>query len=223
MFEPIKMLLSALLSPSDNADLQRKFSHIYFNNLFQGGESRSGAGSSMEQTTVIRRELPNLVQEFGIKIFMDAPCGDWHWMRETRLGAEQYIGVDIVGALIENNRRQFGNSSTSFVCLNLVSDDLPRADLIFCRDCLVHLNFEDIRKVIANFKRSGAKYLLTTTFTARERNVDLVGRNIWRPLNLELPPFNFPKPLESIDEQCTECKGDFADKHLGLWALDKIA
>jgi hypothetical protein len=39
---------------------------------------------------------------------------------------------------------------------------------------------------------------------------------------LQLPPFNFPKPLKLIDEKCTEYNGKFADKHLGLWLLNDI-
>jgi hypothetical protein len=84
--------------------------------------------------------------------------------------------VDIVDALIEDNSQKYGSDSISFYCKDLAVDRLPEADLILCRDCLVHLTYEDILKVISNFKKSGAKYLLTTTFTYREKNSDLVGR-----------------------------------------------
>jgi hypothetical protein len=143
-------------------------------------------------------------------------------MRETQLGVKQYIGVDIVEALVQDNQRRFGDASTTFLCLNLAEDQLPKVDLILCRDCLVHLSFEDIHKVLANFKRSGSRYLLTTTFTGRKSNKDLAGADIWRPLNLRMPPFNFPSPLRLIDERCTEYHGQFADKHLGLWLLSDI-
>ena len=204
-----------------DTDLKERFSHIYFKNIFGGKESRSGSGSNMEQTAEIRRELPRLIQEYGIRTFMDAPCGDWHWMREMTLGVEQYIGVDIVEALIEKNRRMFGKEGVGFLCLDLAQDELPQADIIFCRDCLVHLTYDEIHKVIANFKRSRSTYLLTTTFTARE-NVDLEVRNIWRPLNLQAAPFNFPEPLKLINEKCTENDNQYTDKSLGLWRLDQV-
>lgn len=222
MFKLIKKLFSTNENFNDNKNLKDKFSQIYFQNIFGGKHSRSGEGSNMEQTVEIRRELPKLVQEFGIESFMDAPCGDYFWMRETMLGVKQYIGVDIVDTLIQNNLQQFGDSSTNFMCLNLVDGDLPKTDLIFCRDCLVHLTFEDIHKVITNFKKSGAMYLLTTTFTNRETNVDLIGKDIWRPLNLEVFPFNFPLPLKLINEKCTEGNNMFTDKSLGLWRLADI-
>ena len=94
---------------------------------------------------------------------------------------------------------------------------------MFSRDCLVHLTFADALKIIANFKRSGAKYLLTTTFVERKKNNDLVGvDNFWRALNMRLPPFNFPQPLLLVNEGCTEEAGQYPDKSLGLWLLDDI-
>jgi hypothetical protein len=203
-------------------DLNKKFSKFYRNNTFGGKDSRSGGGSDLIQTSEIRREIPLLIKQLGIKTFLDAPCGDWFWMKFTQLGVDQYTGVDIVEPLIKKNQLQYGNASTTFLCLNLVEDPLPQSDLIFCRDCLVHLTFEDINKTIRNFKQSKSRYLLTTTFTNRNSNANLVGRDIWRSLNLELSPFFFPKPLYLINEKCSEYYGQYADKHLGLWLLDDI-
>lgn len=206
-----------------NSSLKQKFSEIYDGNVFGGKVSRSGAGSDLVQTAVIRAELPALVKKLGVRSFMDAPCGDWYWMRSTELGVESYIGVDIVEAMIEMNQRHFGNAKTSFRCLNLVEDSLPPVDLVFSRDCLVHLSFADAEKAIANFKKSGSKYLLTTTFCTRDSNNDLVGKDsFWRPLNLQLAPFNFPPPLLIINERCTEDNGIYGDKCLGLWLLSDI-
>jgi hypothetical protein len=44
----------------------------------------------------------------------------------------------------------------------------------------------------------------------------------WRPLNMQLPPFNFPNPICIINEKCTEGEGEFKDKSLGLWRLKDI-
>ena len=203
-------------------DLREKFSGIYADNTFGGNKSRSGEGSDLIQTAIIRHKLPILVQELGIKSFMDAPCGDWFWMKETALNVAEYVGIDIVEKLIKINNLHYGSASHKFLCLNLAEDPLPKADLIFCRDCLVHLNFHDIRKVIANFRRSQSTYLLTTTFTSRQKNADLVGKDVWRTLNFQTAPFNFPPPLRLINEGCTEAKERFGDKSLGLWRLEEL-
>lgn len=203
--------------------VKQKFSDIYQRNAFGDAESRSGGGSSMGQTETVRRELPPLLRELGVKILIDAPCGDFFWMQHAELGVERYIGIDIVNEMIARDQQLFGGEKRQFLCLDIIDDPLPRADLIFCRDCLVHLNFAQTNKALRNFRRSGARYLLTTTFTARDRNVDLVGKDIWRTLNLERPPFNLPKPLRLLNEGCTEGGGAYGDKCLGLWRLQDLA
>lgn len=212
-----------LRHPSSAGFLKRKFSEIYEKNIFGGGTSRSGAGSDLVQTEVIRRELPAQLERLQVQTFLDAPCGDWYWMRQVDLGVETYFGVDIVESLIMKNQQEFGNASKIFLCLNLTQDDLPKVDLIFSRDCLVHLSLEDALRVIANFKRSGSKYLLTTTFTDLVRNNDLAGKDsFWRPLNMQLHPFNFSPPLVLVNEGCTEEGGQYSNKCLGLWLLQDI-
>ncbi|MGO9950863.1 MAG: class I SAM-dependent methyltransferase [Dissulfurispiraceae bacterium] len=211
------------LSSSARKNLRNKFTDIYINNTFGGKESRSGEGSSFEQTAVIRQELVKLIEDLGVSIFLDAPCGDLYWIKETPLNVEKYIGIDIVEGLVEENKNKFRDDRfREFYCLNLVENILPRADLIFCRDCLVHLHYKDIKKVIFNLKKSQSTYLLTTTFTDRKKNIDLTGKNIWRPLNLQIAPFNFPPPLKLINERCTEANNQFTDKCLGLWRLEDI-
>ena len=96
--------------------LKEKFSNIYHNNTFGGRKSRSGEGSDLDQTTVIRRELPKLLLELGAKTFLDAPCGDRYWMKEVSLGVDKYIGVDIVEELILKHNQQFGNTTNRFYC-----------------------------------------------------------------------------------------------------------
>jgi glycosyltransferase involved in cell wall biosynthesis len=202
-------------------DLKDKFTEVYRKNLFGGRESFSGEGSGLEQTTVIRKVLPGLLKGLEVHSIMDAPCGDCYWMRHIDLQVEKYIGVDIVEAVIKKNQIELGSDKSLFFCMNLTDSLLPKVDLILSRDCLVHLSYADALKAVDNFKRSGAKYLLTTTFTKRTENEDL-GKDFWRPLNLQLPPFNFPLTVRVINEECTEGNGLYTDKSLGLWLLSDI-
>lgn len=204
-----------------NLSLKEKFSEVYAKNIFGGADSRSGAGSDLAQTEVIRAAIPRILRERNVRSMLDAPCGDWFWMREVDLGIEKYTGADIVEALIARNQSQFGREGIEFKCLDLSKDELPKVDLIFSRDCLVHLSYADAQKMLANFKASGAKFLLTTTFTGRSSNTDL-GDGFWRPLNMQLAPFNFPPPIEIVNERCTEGGGNFGDKSIGLWVLRDI-
>ena len=208
----------ALKRPSP---MHRVFREIFLSNRQLGGESWSGPGSSLLQTAEIRRRLPLALQHLGVRALLDAPCGDFNWMKTLALDLEEYVGVDVVGEIVELNRARHGAPGRRFVQLDLTADPLPRADLILCRDCLGHFAYRDIVRALANFKRSGSRLLMTTTFPAARANIEIVTGD-WRPLNLELPPFNLPSPLMVIDEQCTEAEGRYADKSLGVWRLQDL-
>lgn len=183
-------------------------------------ESVSGPGSSLVQTAEIRRALPILCASLDVKSLLDAPCGDYNWLQKLDLRLEKYVGVDVVPPLVAQNRERYENRNRKFYAADITKDFLPRCDLILCRDCLVHLSFADVFAALRNFRDSGAKYLLTTTFPKRAANHDIATGD-WRTLNFERAPFNFPAP-RLLNERCTEGGGKFADKSLGLWKIADI-
>lgn len=184
-------------------------------------ESVSGPGSSLAQTAEIRRRLPILFADLDINSMLDAPCGDFNWLRHVDLRLERYVGADIVPSIVEQNRAKYENPARRFLTLDITNDFLPQCDLIFSRDCLVHLSFAEIFAALRNFCQSGAKYLLTTHFPNTQTNADIQTGD-WRTLNFTLPPFNFPAPHRLINERCTENNGKYADKSLGLWRIAEI-
>lgn len=70
-------------------------------------ESVSGPGSNLTQTAVLRRELPRLLRRIGAKSMLDAPCGDWFWMRHVDLSGIEYLGADIAAAMVDSCRARF--------------------------------------------------------------------------------------------------------------------
>jgi hypothetical protein len=194
---------------------EETFTDIYRRNRWGDSESRSGAGSNREQSAAVRAALPLLLPELGCRRLLDIPCGDFYWMNLVELEAE-YVGGDIVPELMERNQRRFGGQRRRFLQLDIVHDSLPPADVLLCRDCLVHLSHDQVKHAVRNLKRSEITYLLTTTFVHREFNED-IRTGEWRPLNLQRPPFGFPPPLRLIDEQCSH--PEFRDKALGLWRV----
>lgn len=205
-----------------SANLQQIFTQIYRTNEWGSNESVSGPGSTLEQTNVIRRVIPKLCKHFGIKSITDAPCGDFNWLQKCDIDDVTYIGIDIVKDIIEKNNTRFGNIKRTFQLIDVTKEPIPRADLILCRDLLVHLSFDDIYKTLKNFKDSNSKYLLVTTYVNEKRiNSDIVSGQ-WRPLNLHNAPFNFPQPILFILEKSTEHNGIYSDKCLCLWELSNI-
>jgi SAM-dependent methyltransferase len=206
------------LRPFAAQTMKRTFTRKFEKHVSLQMDALSGPGSDLAQTRAIRERLPTLLLELGVRTMLDVPCGDLFWMQTLDLDVD-YVGADIVGPLIERNTQRFANARRRFVQLDVQRDALPKVDLVLCRDCLVHFPHRGVAAALANIKRSGSSYLLTTTFVDRTANDDIrVGR--WRALNLERAPFGLPPPLRMIDEKCPEFAN--RDKRLGLWRIDSI-
>ena len=201
------------------------FTNIYNTSYWGGKKSKSGKGSDLEQTITLREELKKLINKLNIKILIDCASGDFLWMSQiiNHLNITQYIGLDIVSEMIEQLNLKYSNSIIQFKQCDIVEDFLPKGDLILCRDCLVHLSYKEIKSFLNNFIKSNTPYLLTTTFT-KERNYNEagIGKDHWSPLILWKPPLCLPKPLELINENCTQENNSFNDKSLGLWSRQQI-
>jgi hypothetical protein len=198
---------------------RQRFRLIWALDLWGSGASRSGQGSSLEATQRLRAALPVVLAELGVRTLLDVPCGDFTWMQAVDLGAVSYIGVDIVPEIVARNRQRFGDADRRrFVVADATRDQLPPADAILCRHLLPHLSFRDGLRVLAQFRRSGARWLLTTTFPPVETNYDVVTGD-FRAINLECPPFDLPPPTRIIDDSCAANR----EHALGVWDLERLA
>ncbi len=197
------------------------FTQIHAKNVWGSSTSVSGPGSEVRETEEVRKLLPDLIRRLEVKILLDAPCGDFAWMSSVDIGDCHYIGADVVEALILEDRKLYSCPNREFLCADLTCDTLPRADLVMCRDCLIHLSFKHAKQVIANFRNSKSTYLLATTNPGVKDNWPIVTGG-FRNLNLCLPPFRFPKPIELHRDRYFASPGEpmvDPDKHLGLWRI----
>jgi hypothetical protein len=142
-------------------------------------------------------------------------------MLHVDLRLDRYIGGDIVHDLVRHLQVSYGRNGIEFMHLDISKDPLPQVDAILCRDGLVHFSFRQMDATVRNFKRSGAVYLLTTTFPDTKMNRDIITGD-WRRLNPCAPPLNWPEPLMLINELCTQANSKFADKSLGVWKLASL-
>lgn len=197
------------------------FSEYFSSNKWGDDESASGKGSNLASTEGLRTMLPEILRDLGARSMLDVPCGDFHWMSHVDLAGVSYVGGDIVPALIESNRARHPRDGVTFEVIDLISGDLPQADLILCRDCLVHLSNAHVLAALANIRRSGATWLLTTTFPESGTNAD-IATGQWRALDLTRPPFSLPAPARMFRETYSGGKGQQADKYLGLWRITDL-
>lgn len=194
------------------------FRHIYRGGVWAGLETVSGPGSTLDYTASLRTRLQNLLDELGVNLLVDAGCGDFNWMRLLRV--REYVGIDVVEELVASDNQVYGSSNRKFLRLDIAEDVLPRADLVLCRDCLVHLPTKGVLSALRNLKRTGSTWLLATTYPAVAANEDIVTGS-WRALNLERPPFNLPAPVQLLSDG-GPTTSQFGGCFLGLWRVAEI-
>lgn len=192
----------------------RIFARAYEHNAWGSQESGSGIGSELGATEALRDYLPELFQRLQVRTFLDAPCGDWNWMRRVDLAGVAYTGLDVVPEVIARNRERYGRPGVEFDVADLTRERLPRADLVLCRDCWIHLSFRDAAAILGNFRRSGSTYLLIGNSPHVEQNENQLAGWGWRHLNLQRPPFNFPAGLEARKDHYAD-----QDFQITLWRI----
>lgn len=190
------------------------FQNYYDTNFWRDKESVSGPGSNLKATEAIRKQLPALFFTLGITNILDAACGDFHWMKEImRFSHLNYVGYDVVPKLVDENNRRWGDDTIEFRVCDITRDTVRRADLILARDVLVHFSHNDTRLALQNFRRSGSKYLLATTFPGAPDTEIETGS--WRPIDLSRLRYGLGPPTFLLPEHT-----ETTNKSLGLWRIN---
>lgn len=187
-----KLILGLILSCSlfSNEDSESVFTNIYehggwgFNTE---GKGFSGAGSTVLNTTYYVAFLQQFIRDNQIKTIVDAGCGDWTFSKEIQWGDIQYLGVDVVKSVIEENIRKYGTDNIHFEHLDILRYELPAADLLICKDVLMHLSNRDIIHFLKATKKF--KHCVFTNNTGQEYENWDIQRGEWRPLDLTKAPF----------------------------------
>ena len=201
--------------------LRDRFTLIYSRNAWGSKESVSGSGSTFAMTTSIRSLLPIIFEKFEIKSILDAPCGDFNWMKLVDLNGISYLGGDIVEPLIADLNRNFASKFISFMQFDITTDSFPKSDLVLNRDCLFHLSYRDIQLTLSNFLKSDSKYLLSTSHENRGKfiNADIRSGG-FRLIDLFDSPFCFPTNFHFEIPEPGE--GSLPPRNLYLWDRDQV-
>lgn len=172
-------------------------------------ETRCGLGSTLANTAEVRRRLPEIFRDYGIRTVLDVPCGDFNWMSHVDLSLVHYTGVDIDVHHLQLASKRVCSSppkSKRFLACDLFDLVDDEADLIVCRDFLQHLPNRGALSAIEKLKSIGGYLLLTSHKNSVNLDIECAGG--FRPLNLMVPPFDLGPPLLSIDD---------CGRILGLW------
>lgn len=203
-------------------ELRDVFENIMAHNRWSGGESKSGPGSTLPYTVNLRAELARLVSEFEIARMFDAPCGDFHWMKEVAFAREvAYLGGDVSPSLIERLESEYGGPARRFFEFDIVKGDFPAADVWFCRDCLFHLSEANVLAALRNFSRSSINFAMITTHlnTTGFQNSDIPDGE-FRLIDLHAAPYRLPRDVKF---RVADYIFPFPQREMCLWTRDQIA
>ena len=184
------------------------------------------AYKNLNNTKNIRKELIKLIQKYNIKFFLDIPCGDFNWIKNIINKDIKYIGGDIVKELIDRNNKKFSQTNVQFIEFDILRNRLPSADILLCRDCLIHFSYKNIKKFLNNFVNSEIEYLLITSYESNRNNSEQnyeIDDGDFRPLFLMKRPFNLPEPLDKIvDKDIEHNKNSNLKCYLYLYSKNQL-
>jgi 2-polyprenyl-3-methyl-5-hydroxy-6-metoxy-1,4-benzoquinol methylase len=162
------------------------FSKIYKEDLWHGG---SGAGSKLENVKEYVEILQKYIDKPEVKTVLDLGCGDWQFSKFLDLSSVSYLGVDVVESVIESNSTSYSASNIKFISRDITTYEVPKADLIICKDVLQHLCNKDVVTILVKIITSSKFSLITNDFNPdNTENKDIDNGN-YRCLDLTLSPF----------------------------------
>lgn len=193
-------------------NLGDRFTEVYENRLWLSDESVSGQGSERGSGSVAHAvaRLDQITRDLGVRSIADVPCGDFNWMPMflDQHPEVDYVGYDVVPALIAENRSRYPGHRFELLDITLATP--AQADLIFCKDMFNHLKTDDVWRALENMVASGPKYLMLTTNKGFENTeLEPTEAHASRFLNLEVAPFSLPAPL-------------YDDHYLPVWRVEDI-
>jgi SAM-dependent methyltransferase len=157
------------------------------------GESQwghgSGPGSAPLNTIEYRAFLERFIQANGIKTVTDLGCGDWQFSHLIDWSGIEYLGLDLVPKVIDENTERFSAKNIRFQEFKDVSE-LPSGDLLIAKEVLQHLPNQMIIEYIVAIRKRYRFSLLTNSAEPKalaNRDIPIGG---FRPLRLQDMPFN---------------------------------
>jgi hypothetical protein len=181
------------------------FTDIYRRNRWGGAAGTFFSGSGSHEDAVVAPYVSSLRAELNrlgaeSMVVVDLGCGDFSIGERIARHCGTYIGVDIVGPLIERNQKEFSSAKVSFVKANIIEDALPAGDICLLRQVLQHLSNSQIDSVLPKLERYRWSFITEhqpSPPRLKEPNRDKPHGDNIRIRNgsgvfLEQPPFNVP-------------------------------
>jgi 2-polyprenyl-3-methyl-5-hydroxy-6-metoxy-1,4-benzoquinol methylase len=162
------------------------FSKIYKEDLWHGG---SGVGSKLENVKEYIDILQKYIDKPEVKTVLDLGCGDWQFSKFLDLSSVSYLGVDVVESVVESNSTSYSASNIKFISRDITTYEIPKSDLIICKDVLQHLSNKNIVTILIKIITSSKFSLITNDFNPENADNRDINNGEYRCLDLTLSPF----------------------------------
>jgi len=154
-------------------DAEGVFTEIYRKNIWGGepGTICSGGGShegalAGAYLSMIRSKAE--AHDYASAVFVDLGCGDMAIGRKLIPLCQTFIGVDVVGFVVERHRQELGAENVRFVRADIVADELPDGDVCFVRQVFQHLSNRQIAAVLPKLRKYRHVYITEHIPSSRE-------------------------------------------------------
>jgi SAM-dependent methyltransferase len=178
------------------------FENVYRRNLWGGspGEFYSGPGSDLEPSRHWVSTVNRYIDANQITSVVDLGCGDFRVSSQIARPGVDYIGCDVVKAMIADHNATKARPGLAFQVCDMVEDDLPVGQLYLIRQVLQHLSNQQISVVLK--KLEGKQHVIVAEHhpsPSRFKGYNLdkpAGAGIRIPFGsgayLDKPPFSAP-------------------------------
>ena len=194
------------LLPLNETKIKKKiFTSIYKSNHWVQNSSLlpkdyvsvSGHGSNIntEQHKQLTYNFTEIIKKYKINSILDMPCGDFLWIKDIiKKNNIDYLGIDIVDDLINNNNKKYQDQKTNFQTFDIVEfKSNKKFDLVLIRDLFIHIKNKDVLKILNNLKSINTKYIILNSYINVQNNDVIIGQH--RKVNLSIEPFNLKEPI----------------------------
>jgi SAM-dependent methyltransferase len=177
------------------------FTNIYSKDIWTNG---SGTGSTPSYCKKYMENIEAYIKKNDIKNVLDLGCGDWQFSQYIDWATVDYVGLDVVKTVIDNNIRDYAKENIHFECLDIsdiskIKEHIEkRNQLILMKDVLMHWTNEEVVAWMNKLTQllttehfitaNNWKYYRKPEKNNQERALDK--RYSWAPIDSQKPPLN---------------------------------
>lgn len=142
------------------------------------------------------------MKEHNIETILDLGCGDWQFSQYVHWGDREYIGIDCVKSVIDDNVKKFLKPDNNLFFCHLDINDIFKCfkgvkyDLVILKDVLQHWDNEHIINFMDKLTKQGHKHILIINSykEAEAENRSIKNRYVYAKLDALKYPLNRYNP-----------------------------